>query len=477
MARNRTRKPKNRVHTVRSSFLNLFELPKIENIRYTVGFSNSYINTMRTPVTVVDRLGMRMVINPVSGFREEIHRNNEIIDRKYYDNTKGVNQHVNQGYGSLYIIRQYNPGEEGIFQLGQYLHFLSESNNIKSWLEQDDGSRIPVFDIREMQAITKIVIDYIQEQDPNKKPKHVAEHRAVYHPHLGNMLTVAEYERIAKNSGQWEVGTRPNVINSSYLKIPIAFSIDYDDFVAGDMSVYDERMDLLFSLLDMKKAPHHPYDVNLNKPNSIGTYTPGTVTYDRMNELVGDEMVKRSYNKSYRYVVDIDAYNGSPPSLFVPIHKDKVMRLCPVRPDERYIEEGVYITYRYWDDVSREEVVESILVPLHDEATLNEYQVFDNISAARSTNEHKTKVQYDEALEAMRSKIRKEELVAKAKAEEAEVKRVETEIKQRETEHKIIREKQKGFWDGLKSIFTVALPHLLTAGITLLGVWLKSKFS
>lgn len=485
-------KSKSRIHTTRSEYQFLAELPVIEQLSHTVGYSVTYLNTTAIPITVVDRLGMRLSVPRVNSFRKEYHQTqtNEsvYITSIPHDHVKSGKLPEHAPTGNFYAVVQYNPGEQGIYQLGYFLHYLSQHKDKFSYLKDKNGNFIPVFDLTEFQEVTKIVTDYINEHKTQEKgkPKHQAQTRSVYHPNLGNMMSVAEYTRIAPSGGTWELADRYAAGNYEYnpgfMKIPLAFRISYEELVSNGMSVYDERLDIVVSLLDNKQAPDHPYDVNTHKPGSFGTFTTGTQEFDVMTDLLGETISKKNYNSIYRYVVDSEQYEGAPPVLYTPVHDNKVAKLRPHQPDEVYQEEGVYVTYRYWDESERVEKYATEHIPLTEETKLNQYKIFDSISGAKSSGEHKTRVEFDEARIAIESKIRKDELAAQksleeAKAKKLEAKRKKAEARQKEEElaQKAVKEKQRGFWDGVKSVVVAALPHLVTIAVTIFGMYLKSR--
>lgn len=465
---------------VRSQLLKLSEMPVIGDIEHSVGYSVSYVNTMPSPAVVIDRMGLRQLVNPTKT-KNHYH----ILDayasypgvtkRKKKDELKPPQE---SSKGALYVIKQYSIGLAGLYSMGEYLLFLNEhKETIQAWSDsgylesKPELKALALFLTPEIQLLGEAIFEYLSAEGKGEEVDQRSQH-----PNVGNHLKMMEYERVVNSNGRdWNLKWAPSMgrkgTSKGYVKIPLVFRIDHDSLRSNDYSVYDERTDLLVSLLDVKDAPFHPFDVNKAPPLDCGTFHPGTRGEKELRKQIAEEMKNRNGYVHYRYIVDIDKYDGLPPVLYVQSINGKVNKLTPHPLNEDlYHREGVYVTYTYWDETDRETKYDAEVIKLDDEATLASFGVFDSLSAAKSMGNYKTKTTFDEAQITLESKLRKEEYRAKAEAEEAEAKRLETELK-------LQKEQQKGFWDGIKQTLVTSWPFIVSIAVAVAGTYLKMKMA
>lgn len=417
--------PRENIFTdIRAERINVDAAPVLDAIKYSVGMSYSFFNTMYTPITAVFSDSMRMSIKPchptpLVELDERIkaikssplytkQRQKEMIDAVPRPEKEPDN-------GALYIIKQYNPGEAGIADIGLFLEMLEANKDIVAFEKSADGKYESLVNTDEVKFYYDYVLSYLKDQsDPD--PRSLASRfRNDVDYNLANYLTVAEQERRLPKCRATDTvfqvpPPHPNV-RLQYLKIPVIYRIPFNEIFHGTVdgigqSVYEEKTNIVFSMHPTASAPFHPFDFHLNPKRNNESFTPGTRSGNKLTVEISRLMQEEGSSVKYRYVVSrermkrgIDTGMGLM-ALYYPLltRKDAVGRLRPYECSDAYPEEGVYIITNEWDDNLNEFKEHQDYIPLHDIKALNSVGLWESRAAALSHNTYQSQAEHEKAI-------------------------------------------------------------------------------
>lgn len=490
--------PRENIFTdIRAERINIDATPVLEDIQYSVGMSYSFFNTTYVPVTAVFNDSMRMRIKPchpvsLAALDERIRLIKEsplYTKQKQKEMIERVPRPEKEpDSGAVYIIKQYNPGEEGIAHIGLFLEMLESNPDIVAFEKNGEGKYESLVNTDEVKFYYDYVLSYLKDQkDPDPKSL-AARFRDDVDYNLANYLTVAERERQMSRARSldnlFQVPPPPPSVRLQYVKIPVIYRIPFREIFDGtvngiNQSIYEEKTNIVFSLHPTTSAPFHPFDFHLNPKRNNESFTPGTRSGNKLSVEISRLMQEEGSSVKYRYVVSkermkrsIDTGMGLT-ALYYPLltRKDAVGRLRPYECDSTYPDEGVYIYTSEWDDNLNEFVEHQEYIPLHDIKALNSVGLWESRAAALSHNTYQSQAEHEKALSDRKKndatiasldiKNEKEQYELKSKKEDRQ-----EAIEEKHSLFGKLKKWSSGLTDAHKAI--LAISGIITVG---LGIW------
>lgn len=406
---------------IRSEVTRLNTMPLFGNLSKSQGYSWSFLNFTSQKVTVIDRHGMRILLNQTL-----VQEMNRISDDEADYFRKG---------NCVYAIKQYALTSSQIETLFKYIVICNNEKLQNDFIESMRLS--PVF--KELSEMFNILFNTARPVEKTARMKETLDEATAL------FLNYAEFERSLSEPWRHDnndivahmLANRRNQMCSQnyipYLRFPLVFRIDSDQIVsAGDRGVYDEHSDCVFTFADFNSEIFHPYDVNINKPLTAGQLVHG----GRMEKLVLKHLEEHIESTGaivdYHYVIDPDKFQGEhrPKDLYISSSIQGVAkRLKPEAGNPELYSEGygVYVTYTDYDHETGKNVVKRKFIDINDYATLECFGVFEGESTARAKTDKKARTEWEVANDAAHAKKIKELTNMQMKLEAAEKARIDAE--------------------------------------------------
>lgn len=376
---------------IRSEVTRLNTMPLFGNLNKSQGYSWSFLNFTSQKVTVIDRHGMRILLNQTL-----VQEMNRISDDEADYFRKG---------NCVYAIKQYALTSSQLETLFKYIVIC---NNEKLQNEFIQSMRLsPVF--KEISEMFNILFNTARPVEKTARMRETLDEATAL------FLNYAEFERALSEPWRHDdndvvahmlANRRGQMCSQNYIpyfRFPLVFRIDSERIShAGDRGVYDEHSDCVFTFADFNSEVFHPYDVNINKPLTAGQLVHG----GRMENLVLRHMEEHLESNGsivdYQYVIDETKYQGDhrPKDLYISSSIQGVAkRLKPeVGNPELYSEGyGVYVTYTDYDHETGKNVVKRKFIDINDYAMLERFGVFEGESTARAKTDKKARTEWEVA--------------------------------------------------------------------------------
>lgn len=406
---------------IRSELSKLNSMPLFGNLNKSQGYSWSFLNFTSSPVTVIDRHGMRILLKQT--LVQEMNRISD-VEADYF--RKG---------NCVYAIKQYALTTSQIETLFKYIVIC---NNEKLQNEFIQSMRMsPVF--KEISEMFNILFNTARPVEKAPRMKEMLDEATAM------FLNYAEFERSLSEPWRHDnndvvahmlANRRGQMCSQNYIpyfRFPLVFRIDSDRIShAGDRGVYDEHSDCVFTFADFNSEVFHPYDVNINKPLTAGQLVHG----GRMENLVLKHLEEHIESTGaivdYHYVIDPDKYQGDhrPKDLYISSSIQGVAkRLKPEAGNPELYSEGygVYVTYTDYDHETGKNVVKRKFIGINDYATLECFGVFEGESTARAKTDKKARTEWEVANDTAHAKRIKELAALQAKVEASEKAKLDAE--------------------------------------------------
>ena len=406
---------------IRSELSKLNSMPLFGNLNKSQGYSWSFLNFTSQKVTVIDRHGMRILLNQTL-----VQEMNRISDDEADYFRKG---------NCVYAIKQYALTSSQIKTLFNYIVICNDEKLQNDFIESMRLS--PVF--KEISEMFNILFNIARPVDKATRMRETLDEATAL------FLNYAEFERALSEPWRHDnndivahmlLHRRGQMCSQNYIpyfRFPLVFRIDSDRIVsAGDRGVYDEHSDCVFTFADFNSEVFHPYDVNINKPLTAGQLVHG----GRMEKLVLRHMEEHLENNGsivdYQYVIDPDKYQGEhrPKDLYISSSIQGVAkRLKPEAGNPELYSEGygVYVTYTDYDHETGKNVVKRKFIDINDYATLECFGVFEGESTARAKTDKKARTEWEVANDTAHAKKIKELTNMQMKLEAAEKAKLDAE--------------------------------------------------
>lgn len=376
---------------IRSEVTRLNTMPLFGNLNKSQGYSWSFLNFTSQKVTVIDRHGMRILLNQTL-----VQEMNRISDDEADYFRKG---------NCVYAIKQYALTSSQIETLFKYIVICNNEKLQNDFIESMRLS--PVF--KELSEMFNILFNTARPVEKTARMRETLDEATAM------FLNYAEFERSLSEPWRHDnndivahmLANRRNQMCSQnyipYLRFPLVFRIDSDRITsAGDRGVYDEHSDCVFTFADFNSEVFHPYDVNINKPLTAGQLVHG----GRMEKLVLKHMEEHIESTGaivdYQYVIDPDKFQGEhrPKDLYISSSIQGVAkRLKPETGNPELYSEGygVYVTYTDYDHETGKNVVKRKFIDINDYAMLERFGVFEGESTARAKTDKKARTEWEVA--------------------------------------------------------------------------------
>lgn len=376
---------------IRSELSKLNSMPLFGNLNKSQGYSWSFLNFTSQKVTVIDRHGMRILLNQTL-----VQEMNRISDDEADYFRKG---------NCVYAIKQYALTSSQIETLFKYIVICNNEKLQNDFIESMRLS--PVF--KELSEMFNILFNTARPVEKTARMRETLDEATAM------FLNYAEFERALSEPWRHDnndivahmlANRRGQMCSQNYIpyfRFPLVFRIDSERIShAGDRGVYDEHSDCVFTFADFNSEVFHPYDVNINKPLTAGQLVHG----GRMEKLVLQHMEEHIESTGaivdYHYVIDPDKFQGEhrPKDLYISSSIQGVAkRLKPeVGNPELYSEGyGVYVTYTDYDHETGKNVVKRKFIDINDYAMLERFGVFEGESTARAKTDKKARTEWEVA--------------------------------------------------------------------------------
>ena len=374
---------------IRSELSKLNSMPLFGNLSKSQGYSWSFLNFTSQKVTVIDRHGMRILLNQTL-----VQEMNRISDDEVDYFRKG---------NCVYAIKQYALTSSQIETLFKYIVICNNEKLQNDFIESMRLS--PVF--KELSEMFNILFNTARPVEKTARMRETLDEATAM------FLNYAEFERSLSEPWRHDnndivahmlANRRGQMCSQNYIpyfRFPLVFRIDSDRItIAGDRGVYDEHSDCVFTFADFNSEVFHPYDVNINKPLTAGQLVHG----GRMENLVLKHLEEHIESNGsivdYHYVIDETKYQGDhrPKDLYISSSIQGVAkRLKPeVGNPELYSEGyGVYVTYTDYDHETGKNVVKRKFIDINDYAMLERFGVFEGESTARAKTDKKARTEWE----------------------------------------------------------------------------------
>lgn len=406
---------------IRSEVTRLNTMPLFGNLNKSQGYSWSFLNFTSQKVTVIDRHGMRILLNQTL-----VQEMNRISDDEADYFRKG---------NCVYVIKQYALTSSQIETLFKYIVICNNEKLQNDFIESMRLS--PVF--KELSEMFNILFNTARPVEKTARMRETLDEATAM------FLNYAEFERALSEPWRHDnndivahmlTHRRSQMCSQNYIpyfRFPLVFRIDSERIShTGDCGVYDEHSDCVFTFADFNSEVFHPYDVNINKPLTAGQLVHG----GRMENLVLKHLEEHIESNGsivdYHYVIDETKYQGDhrPKDLYISSSIQGVAkRLKPeVGNPELYSEGyGVYVTYTDYDHETGKNVVKRKFIDINDYATLECFGVFEGESTARAKTDKKARTEWEVANDTAHAKKIKEMAALQSKFEAAEKAKMEAE--------------------------------------------------
>lgn len=376
---------------IRSEVTRLNTMPLFGNLNKSQGYSWSFLNFTSQKVTVIDRHGMRILLNQTL-----VQEMNRISDDEADYFRKG---------NCVYAIKQYALTSSQIETLFRYIVICNNEKLQNDFIESMRLS--PVF--KELSEMFNILFNTARPVEKTTRMRETLDEATAM------FLNYAEFERALSEPWRHDnndivahmlANRRGQMCSQNYIpyfRFPLVFRIDSERIShAGDRGVYDEHSDCVFTFADFNSEVFHPYDVNINKPLTAGQLVHGGRMENLVLKHLEEHLESNGSIVDYQYVIDPDKFQGEhrPKDLYISSSIQGVAkRLKPeIGNPELYSEGyGVYVTYTDYDHETGKNVVKRKFIDINDYAMLERFGVFEGESTARAKTDKKARTEWEVA--------------------------------------------------------------------------------